>query len=88
MSTTLEVRVRPRAGRNEIVVSADGEVRVYVTAAPEGGKANEAVLALLAQKLGVPKRSVSLVRGHAGRDKLVAVEGLDGPQALARLSSG
>jgi uncharacterized protein YggU (UPF0235/DUF167 family) len=44
-------------------------LRVSVTAPPEGGKANRAVIALLAEELAVPPSSISLVRGATSRDK-------------------
>ncbi len=70
----LEVRVQPRARRNEVVGQADGVWRVRVTAAPEGGQANRAVIALLAEALGVAPSRVELVRGAASRDKLFRIE--------------
>jgi hypothetical protein len=64
----------------------DGEaVHVYVTERAEGGKANEAVVALLADALGVAKSQVSITRGHGARRKLVTVDGLTGEQTLAKL---
>jgi uncharacterized protein YggU (UPF0235/DUF167 family) len=59
-----------------------------VTAAPEGGRANEAVLRLLAQRLQLPRRSVALVSGHSGRDKIVELTGIDEPEAVRRLERG
>ena len=54
----LDIRVQPRASRNAIEI--DGErITVRVTAAPESGKANDAVVALLAKRLRVPKRSIA-----------------------------
>ncbi len=91
----LDIRVHPRASRNAIEV--DGErpdakpgvkIVVRVTAAPEGGKANEAVVALLAKQLRVPKRSIQIVRGHRSRDKRIHVEGLTATWAIERLKSG
>jgi len=70
----LEVRVQPRARRNEVVAQADGVFRVRVTAAPEGGEANRAVIALLADALGVAPSRIALVRGAASRDKLFRIE--------------
>jgi uncharacterized protein YggU (UPF0235/DUF167 family) len=61
---------------------------VRVTAAPEGGRANEAVLRLLAQRLQLPRRSVALVSGHSGRDKIVELTGIDEPEAVRRLEQG
>ncbi|WP_303810620.1 DUF167 domain-containing protein [Sandarakinorhabdus limnophila] len=66
----LMLRVTPNAGADTLTV-ADGIVQVRVTATPEAGKANAAVLALLAKALGVPKSALSIVRGETGRDKRV-----------------
>jgi uncharacterized protein YggU (UPF0235/DUF167 family) len=56
------------------VAQADGVFRVRVTAAPEGGEANRAVIALLAEALGVAPSRIALVRGAASRDKLFRVQ--------------
>ena len=88
MSATLRIRVRARASRNHVDVSAEGEVRVSVTAAPESGKANDAVIALLAKTLGVGRRSITLVKGHTARDKVLHIEGLETDEARARLAGG
>ena len=66
----LTLRVTPNASANALTI-ADGIVQVRVTAAPEAGKANAAVLALLAKALGVPKSALSIARGESGRDKRV-----------------
>jgi uncharacterized protein len=76
----LEVRVQPRAKKNEVLVR-DGRVLVRVTAPPAEGKANAALCALLAKKLGVPKRAVKVQRGAASRDKVVSIDGMDERQA-------
>ena len=86
MTAILRIRVRARASRNHIEVSTEGEVRVYVTTAPESGKANDAVIVLLAKALGVGRRSVTLVKGHTARDKVLSIEGLDTDEALSRLA--
>ena len=83
----MQVRVLPRSSRNEVVVSDGGAVRVYVTAAPVGGKANQAVILLLSAALEVAKGSISIAKGGAGRDKLLVIEGLSLSDALDRLSS-
>ena len=57
-----------------------------VTAAPEGGKANAAVVALLAKQLRVARGRVRVVRGHKGRDKRVRIEGITPGEFFARLS--
>jgi len=68
------VRVQPKARRNEIVEQPDGSFRARVTAAPEDGAANRAVVALLAEALDVAPSRLALVRGAASRDKLFRVE--------------
>ena len=88
----LDIRVHPRASRNAIEV--DGErpdvkpgvkIIVRVTAAPEGGKANYAVVALLAKRLRVPKCSIRIVRGHRSRDKRIRVVGMLAAEIIERL---
>jgi uncharacterized protein len=58
---------------------------VRVGASPEDGKANEALVALLAETLDLPDSSVEIVRGHSSRDKTVAVHGLSEAEVEARL---
>jgi uncharacterized protein YggU (UPF0235/DUF167 family) len=62
----------------------DGVLRARVAAPPIEGAANQALLRLLADELGVARRSVRLVAGAAGRQKLVVVEGIRGEDVLAR----
>lgn len=69
----LAVRATPKAAAERIAV-VDGQVRVWVTAPPDKGKANKAVTALVAKALGLPKRAVVLVRGEAAREKMLRVE--------------
>ena len=88
MSIRLQVRVRPRAHANRIEVSHLGEVRVYVTEAPEGGKANRAVVAVVAAALGVPKSGVAVIRGRTSRDKLLKVDGVASPDEAVRRIRG
>ena len=77
--------MRPRSRRNAVDVSEDGTLRVYVTAPPEGGKANEAAVALLADRLGVAKDRVRIVRGQRARTKVLFIEGLDVQAVMSRL---
>jgi hypothetical protein len=62
----------------------DGVLRARVAAPAIEGAANQALLRLLADELGVARRSVRLVAGAAGRQKLVVVEGIPSAQLLAR----
>lgn len=70
--TEFAIRVTPKASR-ERIVQDQGQVRIYVTVVPEGGKANAAVLRLLSKALGVPKSRLSITRGETGRDKSIRV---------------
>ena len=82
------MRVSPSAGKAG-VVGRQGDVwRIRVTSAPERGRATEAALRLLAETLEVPRRNLSLVSGHASRDKLVSVAGLTSSEIEHRLASG
>jgi uncharacterized protein (TIGR00251 family) len=83
---TIKVRVQPRASKNEILGHSGYTLRVRVTAPPEGGRANEAVIALLADALGVAKSRVNIVRGIASREKLVLIESLTQEEIQRRLS--
>jgi uncharacterized protein len=65
------VRVHPRAAHERVVVQDDGEFDVWVTAPAVEGRANAALLALLAARLGLRPRDVALVRGERGRQKVV-----------------
>jgi hypothetical protein len=73
----LEVRLQPRASRNEIVGPRGGRLLVRVTAPPVGGRANKALCELIAKRAGVARGQVSIVRGERSRDKVVSVEGAD-----------
>ncbi len=82
----LHVKVHPKARRDSVQVIEGGSLKIDVTAPPEGGKANDAVIALLAKALGVAKSDVEIVRGLRSRDKLVRVHGLTDDELMARLS--
>lgn len=70
----LSVIVKPNAKRECIEKQADGEYRISVNASPIEGKANEAVIRLLADHFSVPKSAVHIVRGAHGKRKWVEVE--------------
>ena len=70
----LTVRVTPRARQRRIEQAADGTWRALVPEPPEDGRANAAVLELLAEHFDVPKRALRIVRGHTGRQKVVEIK--------------
>jgi uncharacterized protein (TIGR00251 family) len=73
----LSVKVQPKASANRIVGEQGGVLKVCVTAAPEKGKANAAVIALLSKELGVPKSSIEIVAGQTSRVKTLRIRGLE-----------
>jgi uncharacterized protein len=86
------VRLTPRAGRDALggtVVGDDGAAwfLARVTAPPEAGKANEALLGLLARGLGVPPSVCRLVAGATSRRKRVRVEAADPAVLAARIEA-
>ena len=75
--TRLSVRVTPQASRNLIEGWTEGgALRVRVTPAPTDGKANAAVIAVVAKALGLAPSSITLVSGAASRTKLLAIDGM------------
>jgi uncharacterized protein (TIGR00251 family) len=86
-TTTIKVRVQPKASRNQIDGFAGDTLRIRVTAPPEDGKANQAAIGLLATGLNVAKSSVQIVRGHSSRDKFVSVDALGLEDIKRRLGS-
>ncbi|HEY7125540.1 MAG TPA: DUF167 domain-containing protein [Ktedonobacterales bacterium] len=85
-SLQVPVRVLPRSSRNALTCEADG-LRAHLTAPPVDGAANAALIALLAERLHIPKRQVSVVRGATTRQKLLAIEGLSAEEFWRRLSA-
>jgi uncharacterized protein (TIGR00251 family) len=81
----LTLKVVPGASRTRVAGVLGTALKVAVAAPPEGGKANAAVMRLLAEALGVSKSDVEIVSGHGQRLKRVAVRGLTAADARARL---
>jgi uncharacterized protein (TIGR00251 family) len=76
----LAVRLTPNGGRDAIDgIEADGKgeafLKARVTAVPEKGKANKALILLIAQSLRIPKSSVSLISGDTARKKILRIDG-------------
>lgn len=80
----VSLRVTPRARRVALELE-DGELRAWVRAAPVDGAANEAVIALLASRLAVPRRACTLLAGASSRQKRIAIAGLTVEEFLRKL---
>jgi uncharacterized protein (TIGR00251 family) len=79
------VHVQPRAKKPGIDGTHGDALRVRVHAPPVEGAANDAVVDIIAEALGVPVRAVRIAAGHAARQKLVDVDGVDAPGAMQKL---
>lgn len=73
----IEVRLRPRGHKDELMGLREGVLQVRVSAPPVDGKANRALCKLIAKRAGVAPSKVNVVRGEKSRDKIVRVEGVD-----------
>ena len=78
------VRLTPRAGSDKVDGVVDGVLRAHVAAPAVAGAANQALLRLLADELGVARGAIRLVAGAAGRQKLVVVDGIEADTVVAR----
>ena len=77
---TLEIHLQPGAKRNEIVGFKEGVLYAKVTALPQKGQANRALVELMAQTLGILRSNVDIIRGQSSRSKVIAVQGLSGEE--------
>src|SRR5262245_24130153 len=87
VSTRLRLRVAPGAARPGIAGRYGDGWKLRVAAPPEGGRANDAVVRLLAETLQVPRGAVTLVSGHRARDKVVDLAGFDPAEVERRLAA-
>jgi uncharacterized protein len=89
-ATQVKLRVVPGARRPGIAGRHGGGWKVRVAEPPENGRANDAVLRLLAKTLRLPARSIELVSGHGSREKIVALTGIsaDGAERLLTRAAG
>ncbi|HET6922662.1 MAG TPA: DUF167 domain-containing protein [Anaeromyxobacteraceae bacterium] len=79
----LELLVRPRASRSRAAGEHGGRLKIQLAAPPVDGEANAALVAYLAEALGVRKADVTIVRGESGRRKTVRVAGASAAAAAA-----
>lgn len=80
------MKVVPNARADEVRGYVGEMLQVRLKAPPVDGKANEALVRFIAERLGVPRSAVAIVRGATSRQKLVDIAGLDRETAIARLS--
>ena len=83
---SLSIKVVPGASRDRVVGRYGDAIKVQVSAPPEGGKANQAVVQLIAAALGVRPNEVQIAKGHARSRKVVQIDGLTQADVDARLA--
>ena len=83
---TISVRVYPGTATNEVVDFTDGILRIRVAAPPVKGKANKELVAFLSKVLGIGKSSLTIVKGHSSRNKVIAIDGLSQADVMEQLS--
>ena len=84
----IAVRVQPGARRDALLGRlGTGEWKLAVVAPPEAGRANDAVVELVADLLGVKRRQVTVARGSSARAKVIEVTGVDADEAGRRLAA-
>ncbi len=86
-AVVLSVRIQPRASKNRISRNEDGSCKIWLTAPPVDGAANEALIRFLADTLSVAKSQVEIVSGHTAKNKIVRISGI-GSEAVNQLLSG
>ncbi len=72
----LSVKVIPKSRKNEVVGEHDGELKIRITATPEKGCANNALIKFLAKRLGISKNRISLISGMSNRHKRILIKGV------------
>jgi uncharacterized protein (TIGR00251 family) len=83
--TLLSVKLQPRSSKNEIGEPFGDELKIKVTAPPVDAAANQALIELLADKLGCARGGVELIRGEKSRHKTVMLHGFTPEQVVQRL---
>jgi len=69
----IAIKALPGASKTEFTGGEEGQLRIRLAAAPEGGKANTELIAFFARMLGCPKRDITLLRGEKSRLKTIAL---------------
>jgi uncharacterized protein (TIGR00251 family) len=83
----MALRVKPSGRQDRLLGAHGGALKVEVRAVPEKGKANRAIVRLLADELGLARDQIEITAGHGSRDKAVVVRGADIDVVIARLEA-
>jgi uncharacterized protein len=83
----VSVKAVPGAKTDRIVGQLGGALKIAITAAPERGQANRAIINLLAERLGIAASRITITRGHANPHKQLAISGMTAQELVARLAA-
>jgi len=81
-SILLKVYLQPKSSKNEIVGPYRDGIKIKVTAPPNEGKANEALIRLLGKEFGISPSSIEIIKGHHSREKTLKVLGVPSQEHL------
>ncbi len=84
---TVNIRVQPRSSRNAITGVMGGALKVSLTSPPVDGEANEACIVFFSKTLAVAKNRISITSGLKGRNKVIAIQGLNKEEFIQLLKS-
>jgi len=83
----LEIKVQPKGSRSNIGPVVEGRLKIAVTEPPDKGKANKAVVKLLAKKLTLAPSRLEIISGETSRKKSVLITGMSAKEVAARLQT-
>ncbi|HEX3019067.1 MAG TPA: DUF167 domain-containing protein [Chitinispirillaceae bacterium] len=84
-SCSFEIRLKPRAKKDQIHLSESGILEISVTSPPVDNKANQHLVKFLADRLDIPRKSMEIIRGEHSRNKVISVDGLSRDEIIQRL---
>ena len=74
LGMNIEIRVQPNASKDEILGWVESVLRIRIKALPENGRANEALVSLLASVSGIPKSQIRIIKGFNSRNKVISIQ--------------
>jgi uncharacterized protein (TIGR00251 family) len=81
---TFHVKIEPRSSRRGICGLVGDAVKIKVHSPPVGGAANEELMEILSEELRIKKTAIKIIRGHASKNKIIEIEGMDSIPDIGR----
>lgn len=86
-SCTIDIKLKPRAKRDNIKLGDHKLIEISVTSPPIDNKANDHLIRLLSDTLGIPRSSIQIIRGGHSKNKSVAIESLSASEVVKKINS-